>query len=122
MKPQNSKRPSAYKADKALHEIIEGERERGEVNTGAEPDQKSELRKRSGTASISSRQAPTITGSRVPHLKKPRRKAASGFPDRQIVAKAKGRFAEADKQRATIKADPKKAVARARAHVRSVNR
>ena len=54
--------------------------------------------------------------------KKPKRKAKSGFPDRQIVAKAEGLFAKADKQRANIKADPKKAVSRARARVRSFNR
>jgi hypothetical protein len=57
--------------------------------------------------------------SRMPHSK---RKTKSGFPDRQIVAKAEGLFAKADKQRASIKADPKKAVSRARARVRSFNR
>jgi len=60
--------------------------------------------------------------SRMPPPKKPQRKAKSGFPDRQIVAKAEGRFAKADKQHASIKADPKKAVSRARARVRSFNR
>jgi hypothetical protein len=60
--------------------------------------------------------------SRMPHPKKPKRKTKSGFPDRQIVAKADGLFAKADKQRAIIKADPKKAVSRARARVRSFNR
>lgn len=58
----------------------------------------------------------------MPQPKNPKTKAKSGFPDRQIVAKADGRFAKADKQRANIKADPKKAVARARARVRSFNR
>jgi len=45
------------------------------------------------------------------HAKTRKRKTSSGFPDRQIVAKAEGRFAKADKQRASIKADPKGAVA-----------
>lgn len=35
-----------------------------------------------------------------------------GFPDREIMAKAQGRFAKADKQRAGIKANPKREVAR----------
>jgi hypothetical protein len=61
-------------------------------------------------------------GSRMAHPKKPKKKTRSGFPDRQIVAKAEGLFAKADKQRASIKADPKKAVSRARARVRSFNR
>lgn len=39
-------------------------------------------------------------------------KPKSAFPDREIIAKAAGRFAKADKQRASIKADPKKTVAR----------
>jgi hypothetical protein len=56
------------------------------------------------------------------HAKTRKRKTSSGFPDRQIVAKAEGRFAKADKQRASIKADPKKAVEGARARVRSFNR
>ena len=34
------------------------------------------------------------------------------FPDREIIAKAEGRFAKADKQRAGIKTDPKREVAR----------
>jgi hypothetical protein len=38
-------RPSGDMADKALQEVIQEERERGEVNTGAEPDQKSEVQK-----------------------------------------------------------------------------
>ncbi len=43
----------------------------------------------------------------MPHRKS---KAKSGFPDRQVIAKAEGRFAKADKQRVNIKADPKRAV------------
>lgn len=39
------RRPSGDKADRALHEVIEAERERGEINTGAEPDQKSDIKK-----------------------------------------------------------------------------
>jgi hypothetical protein len=58
----------------------------------------------------------------MPHAKNRKRKATSGFPDRQIVAKAEGRFAKADKQRASIKADPKKAVVGARTRVRDFNR
>jgi hypothetical protein len=46
----------------------------------------------------------------------------SAFPDREIVAKAEGRFAKADKQRADIKSNPKKAATRARARVRDFNR
>jgi hypothetical protein len=45
----------------------------------------------------------------MPSRKDPRRQR-SAFPDRQIIAKAEGRFAKADKQRASIEADPKKAV------------
>jgi len=56
------------------------------------------------------------------HAKTRKRKTSSGFTDRQIEAKAEGRFAKADKQRASIKADPKKAVEGARARVRSFNR
>lgn len=46
----------------------------------------------------------------------------SAFPDREITAKAEGRFAKADKQRADIESDPKKAVMHARARVRDFNR
>jgi len=38
----------------------------------------------------------------MPHSKSRGRKAA--FPDREIIAKAEGRFAKADKQRAGMKA------------------
>jgi len=41
----------------------------------------------------------------------PRRKSRA-FPDREIIAKAVGRFAKADKQRAGIKANLKREVAR----------
>jgi hypothetical protein len=41
----------------------------------------------------------------------PRRKNRA-FPDREIIAKAEGRFAKADKQRAGIKASLKREVAR----------
>jgi hypothetical protein len=58
----------------------------------------------------------------MPHLNRPKNAGKAGFPDRQIVAKAEGRFAKADKQRASIRSDPKKAVARARTRVRSFNR
>jgi len=34
------------------------------------------------------------------------------FPDREIIAKSEGRFAKAEKQRAGMKADPKREVAR----------
>jgi hypothetical protein len=54
--------------------------------------------------------------------KTPKSRTKSRFPDRKIVAQAEGRFAKADKETASIKADPKKAVARARARVRSFNR
>jgi hypothetical protein len=46
----------------------------------------------------------------MPHRKSRKSKAKSSFPDRQIIAKAEGRFAKADKQRVSIKADPKRAV------------
>ena len=41
-KPQ---RPAPDKVDEALHDVVEAERDRGDVNTGAEPDQKSEFEK-----------------------------------------------------------------------------
>jgi hypothetical protein len=43
---------------------------------------------------------------------KNRKRPSSAFPDREIIAKAEGRFAKADKQRARIKVDPKGTVAR----------
>jgi hypothetical protein len=42
------------------------------------------------------------------------------FPDREVIAKAEGRFAKADKQRASIKTDPKKATQREQARVEHV--
>jgi hypothetical protein len=47
-----------------------------------------------------------------------RKSKASLFPNREVIAKAEGRFIKADKQRAQIKADPKQAVARQREGVR----
>jgi len=41
-----------------------------------------------------------------------------GFPDREVIAKAQGRFAKADKQRAGMKANPKREVAREEARAR----
>jgi len=58
----------------------------------------------------------TVTSQKRAH------KQTSAFPDREIIAKAEGRFAKADKQRASIKGDAKKAVARARTRVSSFNR
>ena len=43
--PREQPRPSGDKAEKALREIVEQERERGDVNPGAEPDQKDEIEK-----------------------------------------------------------------------------
>ena len=49
----------------------------------------------------------------MPHRKNRKSRARkSAFPDREIIAKAEGRFAKADKQRANIKANPKRAVTR----------
>jgi hypothetical protein len=47
----------------------------------------------------------------MPHRKNRKSTATRGFPDRQVIAKAEGRFAKADKQHASIEADPKRAVA-----------
>jgi hypothetical protein len=46
----------------------------------------------------------------MPHRKSRDHKLAS--PDREVIAKAEGRFEKADKQRARIKADPIREVAR----------
>ena len=51
-----------------------------------------------------------------------KRKKKSAFPDREIIAKADGRFAKADKQRANIKADPKKAVKREQERAQRIKR
>lgn len=40
------------------------------------------------------------------------------FPDRETIAKAEGRFAKADKQRARLKADPQREVAREKQRVK----
>ena len=47
----------------------------------------------------------------MPH-RKIRGSKPVAFPDREVIAKADGRFAKADKQRAGIKADPKREVIR----------
>ena len=46
----------------------------------------------------------------MPHRKT--RDHNSAFPDREIIAKAEGRFAKADKQRTGLSADPEREVAR----------
>ena len=43
--PNKPQRPTPDTVDEALHDVVEAERDRGEVNTGAEPDQKSEVQK-----------------------------------------------------------------------------
>ena len=57
----------------------------------------------------------------MPHRKN-RRSRRSAFPDREIIAKAEGRFAKADKQRANIKANPKRAVTREQERMRHFKR
>jgi hypothetical protein len=52
--------------------------------------------------------------------KKALRQGPPAFPDREVIAKAEGRFAKADKQRASVKSDPKKAVQRAKERVEHV--
>jgi hypothetical protein len=47
----------------------------------------------------------------MPH-RKIRGSKPVAFPDREVIAKAEGRFAKADKQRAGIKSDPKREVIR----------
>lgn len=44
-KSRKRRRPSGDAADKALQDVIAQERERGDVNIGAEPDQKGEIQK-----------------------------------------------------------------------------
>jgi hypothetical protein len=53
----------------------------------------------------------------MPNKTKSRSRRSSAYPDREIIAKAEGRFAKADKQRASIKSDPKRAVERAKERV-----
>ena len=43
--PNKPQRPAPDEVDKALHDVVEAERDRGDVNTGAESDQKSEVQK-----------------------------------------------------------------------------
>jgi hypothetical protein len=43
--PDKPQRPTPDKVDEALHDVVEAERDRGDVNSGAEPDQKSEVEK-----------------------------------------------------------------------------
>ena len=43
--PNQPQRPAPEKVDEALHDVVEAERDRGDVNPGAEPDQKSEVQK-----------------------------------------------------------------------------
>jgi hypothetical protein len=50
----------------------------------------------------------------------PHRKRKARFPDREIIAKAEGRFAKADKQRAGINANPKREVVREQARAKRV--
>ena len=52
----------------------------------------------------------------MPHRKSKAHKAA--FPDREVIAKAEGRFAKADKQRVGVKVDPKREVAREQRRVK----
>jgi hypothetical protein len=49
--------------------------------------------------------------------KRKRRGPNPAFPDREVIAKAEGRFAKADKQRSRMKADPKSEVAREQSRV-----
>jgi hypothetical protein len=49
--------------------------------------------------------------------KKRRSPERSAYPDREVIAKAEGRFAKADKQRASIKSDPKGTVRREKERV-----
>jgi hypothetical protein len=58
----------------------------------------------------------------MPNREKPTKHRRSAFPDREVIAKAEGRFARADKQRASIKADPKRATQREKERVEHVKR
>jgi hypothetical protein len=49
--------------------------------------------------------------------KKPGSRRKSAYPDREVIAKADGRFAKADKQRVSIASDPKKATQREKERV-----
>jgi hypothetical protein len=50
------------------------------------------------------------------------RRKSRAFPDREIIAKAQGRFAKADKQRAGIKANHKRKVAREQQRAKRVRK
>ena len=54
----------------------------------------------------------------MPH----RKNRGSASSDREIIAKAEGRFAKADKQRASIKANPKRAITREQERMRHFQR
>jgi hypothetical protein len=56
----------------------------------------------------------------MPHRK--RREDKARFPDREIITKAEGRFAKADKQRARIKANPKREVSREQVRAKRVKK
>ena len=56
----------------------------------------------------------------MPHRKS--RSHQPAFPDREVIAKAEGRFAKADKQRTGIKADHKREVAREQRRVNRVKK
>jgi len=58
----------------------------------------------------------------VPSRRQNVKRKKSSFPDREVIAKAEGRFAKADKQRASMTADPKKAVQREKERVERVKR
>ena len=62
--------------------------------------------------------APVCHRPEMPARKKPTKSRRSAFADREIIAKAEGRFAKADKQRIAIDTDPKRAVAREQERVR----
>ncbi|MGH6968376.1 MAG: hypothetical protein ACREEL_10155 [Stellaceae bacterium] len=52
--------------------------------------------------------------------RKSRRGRKAAFPDRQIIAKAQGRFAKADKQVSGMKANPKREVAREQHRIKRI--
>jgi hypothetical protein len=56
----------------------------------------------------------------MPHRESRDHKRA--FPDREVIAKAEGRFAKADKQRAGMEANPKKEVVREQQRVERVTK
>lgn len=53
----------------------------------------------------------------MPSSKKPLSRQKSAYPDREIIAKAEGRFAKADKQRVSIASDQKKTIQREKERV-----